>query len=38
MTIAYSVFGTFVLRRIDYRTPLAVGFLLGVGLMMVRAS
>lgn len=38
LAVGYSVGGTLVLRRIDYRTPLAVGFLLGVGVMMVRAS
>ncbi len=38
LTIAYSVGGTLVLRRIEYRTPLAVGFMLGVGFVMVRAE
>lgn len=32
--VAYSAGGTLVLRRIDYRTPLAVGFLIGVGAVM----
>jgi len=35
MVLAYSAGGTLILRRLDYRTPLAVGFLIGVGAVMV---
>ena len=33
--IAYTVGGTFVLRNLEMRTPLAVGFMLGVGVTLV---
>ena len=32
----YSFFGTIILRNLDKRTPLAVGFLLGMGVMLVQ--
>lgn len=35
MVLAYSGGGTLILRRLDYRTPLAVGFLIGVGACMI---
>ena len=35
LAMAYSVFGTFVLRRVDWRTPLNVGILVGAGLCMI---
>jgi len=35
LLIGYSVGGTLILRNIAYRTPLAVGFLIGVGLMLI---
>lgn len=35
LAVAYSVFGTFVLRRVEWRTPLNVGVLLGVGVCMI---
>jgi hypothetical protein len=34
LATALSAGGTLVLRRIDYRTPLAVGFLIGVSALM----
>lgn len=35
--IGYSVGGTLILRKINYRTPLAVGFMVGVGVMFVNS-
>jgi len=34
LTLALSGGGTLVVRRVEYRTPLAVGFLIGVTFMM----
>ena len=34
LSLAFAAGGTLVLRRIDYRTPIAVGFLIGVSFMM----
>jgi len=33
VTLAFSAGGTLILRRLEYRTPLAVGFMIGVGAM-----
>ena len=32
---AYSVYGTIILRNLDKRTPIALGFLLGFGVALV---